>query len=113
MALFKKENTSDENKTRRYPSPILLLAAAIYIGYMAYLLGKTIFDGSATGAGLVVSWVGMIVFIIVAIMLVYLSFYFNKLSKKAVDEALAEEQKELEGINLDEILSEEEDTNND
>ena len=100
-------------KQIRYPNPLILLLAAVYLGFMAYQLGKTIFDGTVSGRGLVISWIGMIAFILIAIALIVLSIYFNNLNKKAIDEELAAEKEEFDKLDLDEILSEEEEKSDD
>lgn len=112
MAFFKKKE-KEQKEQPRYPSPILLLAAAVYVGYMAYCLWKTIADGSATGNSLIISWVGMIVFAILAVGLAYVSFRVNKLSKQALDEEIAREQAELEALDFDNVDDADEDNNND
>lgn len=109
MALFNKEKEKKERP--RYPSPILLLAAAVYVAYMAYCLWKTIADGSATGNSLIISWIGMIAFIILAIGLAYVSFRINKLSKQALDEEIAREQAELDAMDFDDFESDTNDEN--
>ena len=90
---------NDENKKpQRYPSPIILLAAAIYLAYMAYSLWKTTTDGSVAGNGLILSWVGCIAFAVLTVVLVYFALKFNKLNRQALDEEIAREQEELDNI---------------
>ena len=107
-------NKGTNNKSQlRYHSPLILLLAAVYLGFMAYQLGNTIYTGSVSGTGLVISWVGMIAFIIIAIGLAVISVRINKQNKQALDEELAAEKAELDSIDLDEILNEDEEENND
>ncbi len=105
-----KKNEKNK-KPQRYPSPIILLAAAIYLGYMAYSLWKTTTDGSATGNGLILSWVGCIVFAIITVLLIFLALKFNKLSKQALDEEIAKEQEQLDSIVFEDADANEEETN--
>lgn len=91
------KNTKNK-KPQRYPSPIIMLAAAVYLAYMAYSLWKTTADGSVTGTGLIVSWIGCIAFAVLTVVLVLLALKFNKLNKQALDEEIAREQEELDSI---------------
>lgn len=102
----------DENKKpQRYPSPIILLAAAIYLGYMAYSLWKSTGDGSVTGNGIILSWVFCIVFAILTVVLVLLALKFNKLNRQALDEEIAREQEELDSIVFEDADANEGDAN--
>ena len=92
------KKNEENKKPQRYPSPIILLAAAIYLGYMAYLLWKSTGDGSVTGNGIILSWVGCIVFAIITVVLLFLALKFNKLNRQALDEEIAREQEELDSI---------------
>lgn len=103
---------NDNKEPRRYPSPILLLAAAVYLVYMAYSLWQTTTDGTAAGTGLIISWLGCVAFIILAGVLVYLSIKFNKLNKEALDAEIARENEELDRF-MDSLKDENEEDNND
>lgn len=105
-----KKNTENK-KPQRYPSPILLLAAAIYLGYMAYSLWQTTSDGSVAGSGLILSWIGCIAFAILTVVLVLLAVRFNKLNNKAIDEEIAREQEELDNIVFEDADASEENDN--
>lgn len=102
MALFGKKDTNKKIQAR-YPSPIILLLAAIYLGFMAYNLAVTLFNGSVSGTELVVTWIGMIAFILLAIGLVVLAIFFDKQMKMAVDEEIAREKAELDSITLEDL----------
>ena len=105
-------NKNNENKTpQRYPSPILMLAAAIYLVYMAYSLWQTTTDGSAAGTGLIISWIGCIAFLLIAVVLVLLSIKFNKLNKAALDEEIEREREELDNIVFEDADEKEENSN--
>lgn len=107
---------SRESKNQiRYPSPILLLAAAFYLGYMAYRLWLTISDGSASGGSLVVSCIGFVAFILLAIGLAVLSIWFNKKNNEALDQQIAEEREALDDEFYNELENShiDEDENND
>jgi hypothetical protein len=77
--------------------------AAIYLGFMAYNLAVTLFNGSVSGTELVVTWIGMIAFILLAIGLVVLAIFFDKQMKMAVDEEIAREKAELDSITLEDL----------
>jgi protein-S-isoprenylcysteine O-methyltransferase Ste14 len=102
VALFGKKDTNKKIQAR-YPSPIILLLAAIYLGFMAYNLAVTLFNGSVSGTELVVTWIGMIAFILLAIGLVVLAIFFDKQMKMAVDEEIAREKAELDSITLEDL----------
>ena len=80
---------------------------------MAYQLGNTIYQGTVSGGSLIVSWVGMIAFIIIAIALAVISFRINARNKQAIDEELAKEKEEFDNLDLDAILDEDEESKND
>ena len=111
--MAKTNNDKNNKKTLGYHSPLILLLAAVYLGFMAYQLGNTIYQGTVSGGGLIVSWVGMIAFIIIAIGLAIISFRINSRNKKALDEELAAEQEELDKLDLDAILDEDEEEKHD
>jgi len=106
VALFGKKDTKKKIQAR-YPNPIILLLAAVYLGFMAYNLAVTIFNGAATGTELVVTWIGMIAFILIAIGLVVLAIFFDKQMKIAVDEEIAREKAELDSITLEDLTEDE------
>ncbi|MBE6948572.1 MAG: hypothetical protein E7456_01875 [Ruminococcaceae bacterium] len=108
------DKNNEKKKPQRYPSPILLIAAAIYLGYMAYSLWETTGDGSVAGTGLILSWIGCIAFAILTVVLIFLAVKFNRLNNQAIDEELAREREELDSIVFEDAdATAEEETEND